>query len=120
MSYEHEMEVHINTPRSPSYGYPIEFKTEDKWGNRVPLNFLSGVSGLCFEVVSGLSYRMWRDCNSGHFTVNNPSGGLFEWIVQSGFFNQLGVFEGKLHAKFFSGMRYLIFDDLRISVVGRP
>jgi len=119
MSYEHEISVHINVPRSPNYGFPIEFQAVDEHSNPIPLSFLSGVSGLCFEVISGLTYRMWRDCVSGHFTINNSGLGLFEWDVQSGFFDQTGVYEGKVHVKM-SGMRAFTLDDLRISIVGRP
>jgi len=112
--YSSDISVHID-----DYGYSLEFKAEDENGNPIPLNHLSGVSGICFKVISGLDYVMWKDNVSGHFIINNPSGGLFEWTVQSGFFNQTGIYEGKCILRF-SGGAVISLDDLRISCVGRP
>ena len=119
MSYDHEISVHINTPTRPSYGYPIEFEAVDEWDNPIPLTFISGVSGFCFEVISGLTYRMWRDCVSGHFSITNSGMGWFSWVVQPTFFDQLGVYEGKMRIRM-SGMKFIVLDDLKISVTGQP
>ena len=113
MSYKSEISVHID-----NYGYSLEFSAEDEEENPIPLNFLMGVSGLCFEVISGLNYLMWNTCHSGYFTINSFSGGLFEFVVPSGWFDQVGVYEGKIHVHTSGGI-YFTLDDLRISVVGR-
>lgn len=114
MSYESEISVPLN-----AFGYNIEFVAEDDQGTDIPLNHLSGTSGFWFQVISGLDYVMWEDSTSGHFTINNASGGLFVWVVQSGFFNQIGIYEGKIWLRYSGGAVFPI-DDLKISVVGRP
>jgi len=113
MSYKSEISVHIN-----DYGYSLEFSAEDEDRNPIPLHYLSGVNGLCFEVISGLNHPMWNTCHSGYFTINSISGGLFEFQVPSGWFNQIGVYEGKVHVSISGGI-YFTLNDLRISVVGR-
>ena len=68
-----------NGQAQDDYGYDLEFSAVDANDNIIPLNFLSGATGITFTVwrttPSGL-LRMWQDNVSGNFTVVNASGGL--------------------------------------------
>ena len=103
------------------FGYPLEFSAQDADENIIALNFLSGASGICFTVwrqTRSGELRMQRTCDSGLFTINNASGGLFEFLVPSGWFNRTGLYEADALIRI-SGMREVTLTDLRISVVRR-